>query len=335
MKGWFVNLQVNGGITTFSRAMREEAGAVVGQMTISLGFREYPIPCPTVNPTCVTQTSSLGQTPPRPLSLRKTEKNAIEQDAWKVKKDGFAVFVLFSCWKHEHRTIKLHVPAKCLKVTAFVSLSPYYRIHWWWWWETAMHKQGAPLSPCSCKITLSQELHCCSSRCYLMWCPKFSTLVYCFHLFPSRFLHKTIFPSSTDNAMEKSHCAASSRAFDLPSAIWGIFLWVSWEAESTASSPALATWCDSFRDKDWEEYFFLIENWNLFRGSLWKKAVWKILASLHHARVNSTIACLQDENTLLFFCNIKPILLTSKGEEGGSCVLCMFCAPTSQELPEK
>lgn len=79
-----------------------------------------------------------------------------------------------------------------------------------------MHKQGAPLSPCSFEISLSQELHRCSNRCYFMWCPKFSNLVYCFHLFQSRFLHQTNFPPGTDNAVEKSPYPASRRAFDLP-----------------------------------------------------------------------------------------------------------------------
>lgn len=70
----------------------------------NLGFREYPIPCPTVNPSSPTQISSLGQTPPRPPSLKETEKNAIEQNAWKVKNEP-TVFVLLSCWKQEHRII--------------------------------------------------------------------------------------------------------------------------------------------------------------------------------------------------------------------------------------
>lgn len=70
----FVSLQVKGSITTYSRAMREEAGAVMGQMITTLASENILYPAPQLTPLAPPQTSALGQTPPRPLSLRKTEK---------------------------------------------------------------------------------------------------------------------------------------------------------------------------------------------------------------------------------------------------------------------
>lgn len=119
-KGWFVS---NGSMTKYQQSYGREGRSRDRASHHNLGFREYPTQhIITVTP--LTQTSSLEQTPPRPLSPRKTEKSAIRQNAWEVK-DGSTVFVFLSCWEQEHRIIKVtlwNLPAKLLTVTSLFHL---------------------------------------------------------------------------------------------------------------------------------------------------------------------------------------------------------------------